>query len=76
MRDVQSAEQGLPLTRTARRIECAMEHGTSHLRTKIEDLAWYQYFLLDIACAYLAAIMALLWLMRKCCCGRRVTGKL
>ncbi|XP_038068056.1 UDP-glucuronosyltransferase 2C1-like [Patiria miniata] len=76
LRDSQSERgvtEGLPLARTARWIEYAMEHGTAHLQTKQDSLAWYQHILLDVTCIYVAAIGAVLWALNKlcCCCCRR-----
>ena len=63
--------QGLPMQQTARWIEYAMEHGTSHLRRREEDFAWYQNCLLDVAFVVVGSTLTFVWLVRKSCCRRR-----
>ncbi|XP_022108743.1 UDP-glucuronosyltransferase 2C1-like [Acanthaster planci] len=66
-----------PLAQTARRIESAIEHGTAHLRTNTESLAWYQQILVDVICIYISAIVASVFVLSKfaCSCGSRTTPR-
>ncbi|XP_033626001.1 UDP-glucuronosyltransferase 2C1-like isoform X2 [Asterias rubens] len=69
MHDMENTGQGLPMNRTLFWIEYAIEHGTDHLRTQIEKLAWYELCLLDVMGIVLVITIVFVWLLPKCCLG-------
>ncbi len=63
----------LPRQRAARSIEHAIKHGAYYPRSAAYDLAWYQYWLLDVVGAFLAVSFVVLYLSYKlvvCFCRR------
>ncbi|RVE57726.1 hypothetical protein OJAV_G00202130 [Oryzias javanicus] len=63
--------------------EFVMRHkGAAHLRVAAHDLNWFQYHSLDVIGFLAAVVVAVLWLLLKCCsfavrkcCGRRSSKK-
>jgi len=52
--------------------EYVLRHkGAKHLKSAGADLKWFQLHLLDVYAVLFAPILLLLWLCKKCCCGRR-----
>ena len=68
-----------PLDRAVWWLEYVLRHpGAHHLRSPVHDLAWYQYFLLDVIALYVAVLAAVVLAfvkLVKCCCCRRKSGK-
>lgn len=54
--------------------EFIMRHkGAEHLRVAAHNLNWFQYHSLDVLGFLAAAVLAVLWVLLKCCscCARR-----
>jgi UDP:flavonoid glycosyltransferase YjiC (YdhE family) len=63
-------------------IEHVIKHGHQHLRSHAMDLAWYEYFMVDVlvcVSGIVGVLLVVMWyIMRcccRCCCGKKTAPK-
>lgn len=62
-----------PVERAAFWIEHVIKHGGDYMRSPVNDLVWYQHYLLDVVCfltgVFLIFFLLLLSYLFRCICG-------
>jgi MGT family glycosyltransferase len=52
-------------------IEHVIKHGYQHLRSHAMDLAWYEYFMVDVlvcVSGVVGVLLVVMWYIARCCC--------